>query len=92
MNIETGINIPSSPETLKKIKGAIQEASNSYTRIDGEQDFLKDLFTDLAKETELPKGYLTKIAKYYHKQNLQEIQTDFESISELYEKLFDSAE
>jgi hypothetical protein len=89
MIIETnGISIPSSPEVLNKIKGAITEASSSWTRVDGEQDFIKDLFTDLAKEVDLPKAYLVKVAKYFHKQNIAEVTADQETVTELYEKIF----
>ncbi len=82
--------MPSDPTLVKKIKDALQEASASYTRIEGEKDFLKELFTDLAKDTELPKGYLTKISKLYHAQNLAEVQQDQEAVIELYERVFQS--
>jgi len=84
------VNMPSDPTLVKKIKDALQEASASYTRIEGEKDFLKELFTDLAKDTELPKGYLTKISKLYHAQNLAEVQQDQEAVIELYERVFQS--
>lgn len=82
------VNMPSDPATVKKIKDAMQEASASYTRIEGERDFLKELFTDLAKDTELPKGYLLKTAKIYHKQNVDAVTADQDAIVELYEKIF----
>ena len=89
MIIDTNqVNMPSDPETVKKIKDALQEASASYTRIEGERDFLKELFTDLAKDTELPKGYLQKISKIYHKQNIDAVTSDQEAIVELYDKIF----
>lgn len=82
------IVIPSDPVSQKKIKDAIDEASASYTRIEGEKDFLKELFADLSKEVDLPKGYLVKISKIFHKQNLIELSADQESVKELYCKIF----
>lgn len=82
------INIPNDPVVQKKIKDALQEASFSYTRIEAEKDFLKELFTDLAKETELPKGFLTRISRINHAQNFNELTSDQESVQELYCKIF----
>ena len=80
--------MPTDPTTVKKIKDAMQEASASFTRSEGERDFIKELFADLAKETELPKGYLMKAAKMYHKQNVDAVTADQENVVELYEKIF----
>ena len=80
--------IPSDPAIQKKIKDAMQEASASYTRTEGEKDFLKELFADLAKETELPKSYLREISRLYHAQNIAEVTADRENVVELYEKIF----
>lgn len=89
MIIDTNqIKMPEDPILVEKIKGALQEASASYVRIEGERDFLKDLFTDLAEETELPKGFLVKAAKMYHKQNAAAVSADSEAAIELYEKIF----
>ena len=86
------VNIPNDPVVQKKIKDAMQEASASYVRIEAERDFLKELFADLAKDTELPKGYLLKASKLYHKQNIAEVTADQENVVELYEKIFGSIE
>ena len=82
------IVMPTSPETVKRIKDAMEEASASYVRIEGERDFLKELFTDLAKDTELPKAYLVKAARLFHRQNIAEVQADQEAVTELYEQIF----
>lgn len=80
--------VPSSPDVQRQIREAVKEADAAYTRIAGEQDFLKELFADLAKETELPKAYLVKVAKAFHKQNYAKLTADQENFAELYEKLF----
>lgn len=80
--------MPTDPVMVKRIKDALVEASASYTRIEGEKDFLKELFTDLAKDADLPKGYLTKISRLYHKQNVDAVAADQEAVAELYSKIF----
>lgn len=82
------INVPNDPLIQKKIKDALFEAGCSYTRIEGEKDFLKELFADLSKETDLPKAYLIKISKIAHAQNFNEVTADQESVQELYCKIF----
>ena len=82
------VNMPSDPVMIKKIKDAMSEASASYVRMEGERDFIKELFKDLAKETELPKAYLVKTSKLWHKQNVHAVTADQEAVVELYGKIF----
>jgi hypothetical protein len=84
------IVMPNDPIVLKAIKDAMQEASASYTRIEGEKDFLKELFSNLAEGSELPVKYLKKISKIYHAQNLDAVSVDQDNVVELYEKIFQS--
>jgi hypothetical protein len=87
-----GINLPNDPTMIKKINDAMKEASSSYVRSEGERDFIKELFKELAKDTELPAAYLKKLSKLYHKQNVNEMVADNENIVELYEKIFGQLE
>lgn len=82
------VNIPNDPVVLKAIKDAMNEASASWTRIEGERDFLKKLFGDLSEGTELPKAYLVKTAKIFHKNNVSAVSADQENIIDLYESVF----
>ena len=84
----SAIVVPSDPATQKRIKDALHEASAAMTRIEGERDFLKELIADLSKDTELPKPYLNKISRLYHKHNFSEVTADQEAVQELYEKIF----
>jgi len=82
------INLPNDPTVIKKISDAMKECSASYVRMEGEKDFLKELFTELAKDTELPAAYLRKLSRLYHAQNINEVTADNENVIELYEKIF----
>lgn len=84
------IVMPNDPKVLKAIKDAMQEASAAYTRVEGEKDFLKELFANLAEGSELPAKYLKKMSRIYHAQNLDAVSIDQENIVELYQKVFPS--
>ena len=48
-------------EDKKKIKGALQEASNSLTRIDAERDLVKNIINDTSKNFQIPKKTVKKL-------------------------------
>lgn len=77
--------MPSSPEDRKKIRDALQEISNSLTRIEAERDLIKEILEDVEDKFELPKKYTRKVAKIYHKQNFAEVKTEQEDLETIYE-------
>jgi archaellum component FlaC len=81
----SNVIIPSSPEDRKKILGAIQEISNSLTRVEAERDLIKDILQDIEDKFELPKKYTRKVAKIYHKQNFKEVQEEQSELETIYE-------
>lgn len=73
----------SNPADRKKIRDALEEISNSLTRIEAEQDLIKQIKSDLAEEYELPKKLVAKLARVFHKRNFQEeqaVQSEFETL------------
>lgn len=81
----TNIVVPSSPEDRKAIKNALQEISNSLTRIEGERDLIKDILQTVQDNQSIPKKYVRKLAKIYHKQNYNEVQQEQDDLETLYE-------
>lgn len=81
----SNITIPSSPEDRKKILNAIQEISNSLTRIAAERDLIKEILQNVEDNFELPKKYTRKVAKIYHKQNFKEVQAEQSELETIYE-------
>jgi hypothetical protein len=77
----------SSPEDKKKLKGAIQEISNSMTRMEAERDLIKEIIKEQSDQFQIPKKILAKIAKTYHKQNLTQEVEEHEDFVELYEEV-----
>jgi polyhydroxyalkanoate synthesis regulator phasin len=85
MTTNSGIVIPSSPADRQAIKNALQEISNSLTRIEGERDLIKDILQTVQDNQNIPKKYVRKLAKIFHKQNYTEVQQEQEDIDSLYE-------
>ena len=77
--------IPSSPEDQKRIKNCLQTISDSYTRIEAEKDLIKDEIAALAEEFEIPKKFLGKMARVFHKQSYQDNVDEQDDFEQLYE-------
>lgn len=72
--------MPSSPEDRKKLKGAINEIVNSFTRIKAEQVAKKEMISAIADEWELPKKLIAAAAKTIYKENLQKVAAESEDL------------
>lgn len=81
----SNVIIPSSQEDRKKIRGALEEISNSLTRIEAERGLIKEILQDVEDKFELPKKYTRKVAKIFHKQNFAEVKTEQEDLETIYE-------
>lgn len=81
----TSIVIPSTPADRKRLKDAMQEISNSYLRQEAEREFVKEAIISLEEDIGIPKKYLGKMARIYHKQNVSEIVSEIEEIEALLE-------
>jgi replicative DNA helicase len=81
---QLSINQLSQPDREKLFK-VIKECSDSMTRIDGEQDYIRESITETAKQMQLPKKLVAKLIKVYHKQNFDEEVAVHEQFETLYE-------
>jgi len=81
------IIIPSSDADKQRMKGAMDEISNSYTRIEAEKDFIKEAIISLEDDVGIPKKYLSKMARIYHKNNVNEVVAEIEDIEALLETI-----
>jgi hypothetical protein len=75
------------PEDCKKINDALQEVSNSMTRIEAEKDLIKNIINDLSEDFQLPKKTINKLARVFHKQNFDQESQDFDELETLYEEI-----
>jgi len=81
---QLSINQLSQPDREKLFK-IIKECSDSMTRIDGEQDFIRESITETSKQMQLPKKLVARLVKVYHKQNFDEEVAVHEQFETLYE-------
>ena len=79
------IIVPSSPADLKVIHEAVKEAGDCMIRIDSEKQAVKDIVDDLAEKFELPKRFINKMIKTYHKASFDKETSDSDDFAELYE-------
>jgi hypothetical protein len=77
----------SNPADRKKIRDALQEISNSMTRVDAEKDFIKDAVTDISDNFKLSKKTVNKLARVYHKQNFNQEVEQYQEFENLYEEV-----
>lgn len=86
-NAASQVILPTNEADRKKILDAMQEISNSYTRIESEQAFIKDVVEDISKTFNLPKPLLNRLSRVLHKGNMDEEAGKFEEFVDLYESL-----
>jgi len=53
--------------------------------MEAEREFIKEAIEALADDVDVPKKYLNKLAKIFHKQNLSETVGEMEDVEALYE-------
>lgn len=81
----SNVIIPSDPQTKQTLLNALKEMSNSMTRVDAEKTLQKEIIEEVSDKTEVPKKYIGKLARIYHKQNISEVKTENDDLETLYE-------
>lgn len=61
-----------SVEDRKKLRNAIQEMSDSMTRIEAERDLQKEILSKVHEDLSLDKKVVRRLAKVYHKANFKD--------------------
>lgn len=79
------IIIPSDPKTKQKIKNAVKEISNSFTRIQSENENVAAILARMKEECEIPSPILRKLARTFYNQNMQDQLSEFEDFEALYD-------
>jgi hypothetical protein len=81
---QLSVNQLSQPDREKLFK-VVKDCSDSMTRIEGENDFIRESIAETAKNMQLPKKLVAKLVKVYHKQNYDEEVAVHEQFENLYE-------
>lgn len=82
--------IPSLPNHRVAIKQMLKHISDSYTRIEGERDAIKEFIAEITETYDIPKKYVTQLAKVYHKLNMSQIKQENADFEELYSAIVES--
>jgi hypothetical protein len=84
---QIAVNILSNEADREKLFKVVKECSDSMTRIEGENDFIKESIADISKQLQLPKKLVSRLVKVYHKQNFDEEVAVHEQFETLYESV-----
>lgn len=69
----------------QKLKGAIQEISDSLTRASAERDLQKEIINKISEELDLDKKLVRRLGKAYFKANFTEEAENNSAFEEFYE-------
>lgn len=75
------------PEKKARLKGCLQEISNSMVRMEAERENITAIVQRMADEFEMNKRVSRRLAAIFHKRNLEEERGDFEEIAQTYEEV-----
>lgn len=81
------IPVPTSEEHRKEIFNALKEMSNAMTRIDAENDFIKDTKKAIKENFGIDTKWLTKALKDYHSDRFDVSVKEFEEYESFYESV-----
>lgn len=84
--------IPSNEADREKIMKSIEAISDSLTRIEGEKNWIKEEIAAVSESTNVPKKFLNKLARTYHKQNFDNVMKEVEDFEALYDVIIKGEE
>lgn len=90
-NEDVGFIIPSDPESRKRLKSCVEEASGALQFIDDKRQFIKDIGDNVTEEWEIPKAAFNRMVRIHHKQNYEKSVQEETVFQTLYETVFGSA-
>lgn len=73
------------PQQKVAIKNCLQEISNSMTRMEAERENIREIVNKCAAEYEMNKRITRKLARIYHKRNIEEERAEQEEINNTYD-------
>lgn len=83
----SNVVVPSNESDRKKLKAMIVEMTNSYARVDAEREACKEVADEAARQFEIPKKLINKLARTMYKRNYSDLQAENEDFELLYETL-----
>jgi len=87
MSDQIEINIPSSEEQRKEIFVAIEQMSNSLTRMKGESDYIKETKKFIKDSYDIDPKWISKTLKDFHEDKFDKTVKEFEEYEAFYETI-----
>lgn len=87
MSEDISFVLPSSPEDLKKIRRALEEAVNCEIRMDSERAAKKEIVAEIHEKYQLPKKMIGRMVSTMHKHNYSEVASEMDEFQIAYEKI-----
>lgn len=81
------MNTLNTPADYKAIRAALDQISESYTKIATEKAQVKDIFKALEDKFKLPKKTLRTVAKLYYRQTVVEFETETSEVKSIYKSI-----
>ncbi len=81
------MNTLNTPADCKAIRTALDQISESYTKIATEKAQVKDIFKALEDKFKLPKKTLRTVAKLYYRQTVVEFETETSEVKSIYKSI-----
>jgi uncharacterized protein (UPF0335 family) len=78
------------PDKKKLVKDAVQEISDSLTRVEAERDLIKNIAKNVYDSTGVDRKVIRKLAKVYHNANFDEESETNDTFESFYTVLFGS--
>lgn len=83
-----GVSIQSlSDSDKKKVKNAVQELNDSFTRVASERDLQKEIINDLNDAVGVDKKLIRKLAKTYFKANFNTEKEEYQTFEDYYSSI-----
>lgn len=82
--------IPSNPADREKIRRVMDTVSDSFTRIEAEKELIKDEIGALVEEFKIPRKFLNRMARIYHRKNFKDVMDEQENFETLYESVLET--
>lgn len=79
--------IPSNPADREKIFKVLKTVSESMTRIESERELIKEEIGALVEAYEIPRKFLNRMARTYHRQTYDQVIQETEDFSALYDSI-----
>lgn len=79
--------LPTDPDSLKRIKQAVMDASAQTQMIDDRKENIKEIRDDMKESFDMPPSFFNKLVRTHYKQNYEDITEEHSKFEMCYESI-----